>query len=569
MTTAELEQGVRRPAAVAPRTGIVDYLTTTDHKRIGLLYLFTGLGFFLLSGALSLLMRAELTFPDLQFMDEATYNQLFTMHGTGMIFFFASPVVFGLANYFIPLQIGAPDVAFPRLNALTYWLALAGGLIAFSGFLVGGAAAFGWTGYAPLSGPIFSPGNGSNLWIIGLAFSGTSGILGAINFVATIFSMRAPGMSMFRMPVFTWNMLVTSLLIMLTFPVLTGALAMLFIDRTLGGHFFDPAAGGSAILWQHLFWFFGHPEVYILILPFFGVVTEIIPVFSGKPVFGYRGFVFATMLIGVLSYSVWAHHMFATGVVDNLFFAMTSLMIAIPTGVKFFNWIATMWRGRLRFQTPMLFCIGFLFMFLIGGLTGPFLASPAIDYDVTDTYFVVAHFHYVLFGGSVFAAFAALYYWLPKMTGRMLNERLGVTHFWLTLVGMNLTFFPMHLLGLEGMPRRIADYPASHSDWTFLNVIITGGSAILAISVLVLGWNVVASVFMGRGVVAPDDPWGGYSLEWATSSPPPHHNFTSLPPIRSERPVFDARVAATPARGKAGGSSAPTDPAADQETDRG
>jgi cytochrome c oxidase subunit I len=543
MTTAELESGPRRAAVVAPRTGIVDYLTTTDHKRIGLLYLFTGLAFFLLSGALSLLMRAELTFPDLQFMDEATYNQLFTMHGTGMIFFFASPVVFGLANYFIPLQIGAPDVAFPRLNTLTYWLALAGGLIAFSGFLVGGAAAFGWTGYVPLSGPIFSPGNGSNLWIIGLAFSGTSGILGAINFVATIFTMRAPGMTMFRMPVFTWNMLVTSLLIMLTFPVLTGALALLFIDRTLGGHVFDPAAGGSAILWQHLFWFFGHPEVYILILPFFGVVTEIIPVFSSKPVFGYRGFIFATMLIGVLSYSVWAHHMFATGVVDNLFFAITSLMIAIPTGVKFFNWIATMWRGRLRFQTPMLFCIGFLFMFLIGGLTGPFLASPAIDYDVTDTYFVVAHFHYVLFGGSVFAAFAALYYWLPKMTGRMLDERLGVAHFWLTLVGMNLTFFPMHLLGLEGMPRRIADYPASHADWTLLNVIITGGSVILAISVLVLGWNVVASVFLGRGAAAPDDPWGGYSLEWATSSPPPHHNFTSLPPIRSERPVFDARLA--------------------------
>jgi len=568
MTTAELQQRARGPVLAGERAGIVDFLTTTDHKRIGLLYLFTGLGFFLLAGALSLVMRAELTFPDLQFLDEATYNQLFTMHGTGMIFFFASPVVFGLANYFIPLQIGAPDVAFPRLNALTYWLALGGGLIAFSGFLVGGAAAFGWTGYVPLSGPIFSPGSGSNLWIIGLVFAGTSGILGAVNFVATIFSMRAPGMTMFRMPVFTWNMLVTSLLIMLTFPVLTGALALLFIDRTLGGHVFDPAAGGSAILWQHLFWFFGHPEVYILILPFFGVVTEIIPVFSGKPVFGYRGFVFATMLIGVLSYSVWAHHMFTTGVVSNLFFAITSMMIAIPTGVKFFNWIATMWRGRLRFQTPMLFCIGFLLMFLVGGLTGPFLASPAIDYAVHDTYYVVAHFHYVLFGGSVFAAFAALYYWLPKMTGHMLDERLGVAHFWLTLVGMNLTFFPMHLLGLEGMPRRIADYPAS-SGWTLLNVIISGGSAILAVSILVLAWNVVASVFLGRGAVAPDDPWGGYSLEWATSSPPPHHNFTALPPIRSERPVFDARVAASAVRPEAAEPSVPTDPSADQETDRG
>jgi cytochrome c oxidase subunit I len=543
MTTAELQP--RAGAGHADeRSGIVDYLTTTDHKKIGVLYLFMGLAFLLISGTLSLFMRAELTFPDLQFMDTATYNQLFTMHGTGMIFFFASPVVFGFANYFLPLQIGAPDVAFPRLNALTFWLALGGGLVAFSGFFVGGAAAFGWTGYAPLSSAVFSPGTGTNLWIVGLIMSGSSGILGAVNFVATVFTMRAPGMTMFRLTIFVWNMLVTSLLIMLTFPVLTSALAMLLIDRTLGAHFFDPAAGGSAVLWQHIFWFFGHPEVYILILPFFGIVTEIIPVFSRKPVFGYRGFVFATILIGALSYSVWAHHMFATGVVDNLFFAITSMMIAIPTGVKFFNWIATMFRGRLRFDTPMLFCMGFLFMFLIGGLTGPFLASPAIDYAVTDTYFVVAHFHYVLFGGSVFAAFAGLYYWLPKMFGRRLDERLGTVHFWLMTIGMNVTFFPMHILGLEGMPRRIADYPASETSWTLLNVIITGGSVVLAISILVFGWNLVSSIFLGRGAVAGDDPWQGYALEWATSSPPPHHNFTHLPPIRSERPVFDARVAA-------------------------
>ncbi len=542
MTTAELQ-----PRAAVGHAdehgGIVEYLTTTDHKKIGVLYLFMGLAFLLISGTLSLFMRAELTFPDLQFMDTATYNQLFTMHGTGMIFFFASPVVFGFANYFLPLQIGAPDVAFPRLNALTFWLALGGGLVAFSGFFVGGAAAFGWTGYAPLSSAVFSPGTGTNLWIVGLIMSGSSGILGAVNFVATVFTMRAPGMTMFRLTIFVWNMLVTSLLIMLTFPVLTSALAMLFIDRTLGAHFFDPAAGGSAVLWQHIFWFFGHPEVYILILPFFGIVTEIIPVFSRKPVFGYRGFVFATILIGALSYSVWAHHMFATGVVDNLFFAITSMMIAIPTGVKFFNWIATMWRGKLRFETPMLFCMGFLFMFLIGGLTGPFLASPAIDYAVTDTYFVVAHFHYVLFGGSVFAAFAGLYYWLPKMFGHRLDERLGKVHFWLMTIGMNVTFFPMHILGLEGMPRRVADYPASETGWTTLNVIITGGSVVLAISILVFGWNLVSSIFLGRGAEAGDDPWHGYALEWATTSPPPHHNFTHLPPIRSERPVFDARIA--------------------------
>ena len=539
MTTAELEPVAPAPAR-SGRSGIVDYVTTTDHKKVGLLYIFAALVFFLVSGALSLLMRAELTEPGLQFVDRSTYDQLFTMHGTGMIFFFAAPVAIGLANFFVPLQIGAPDVAFPRLNALTFWLFLFGGLTAFSGFLsASGAAAFGWTGYAPLSEATWSPGTGADLWIMGLIMSGASGILSALNFVATVFTMRAPGMTMFRLPIFTWNILVTSLLILLTFPVLTAALAMLFIDRTVGGSFFDPASGGSAILWQHLFWFFGHPEVYILILPFFGIVTEIIPVFSGKRVFGYRGFVFATMLIGALSFSVWAHHMFATGVVSNLFFAMTSLAIAIPTGVKFFNWIATMWRGRLRFQTPMLFCIGFLFMFLIGGITGPFLASPAIDYAVTDTYYVVAHFHYVLFGGSVFAAFAGFYFWMPKMTGRLLSERLGRWHFWLMLIGMNLTFFPMHQLGLDGMPRRVADYPAD-AGWTALNQLITVGSVIIAISILIFAANVVISVFLRRGAVAPDDPWGGYSLEWWTSSPPPPHNFSSLPPIRSERPVYDA-----------------------------
>ncbi|HET7140921.1 MAG TPA: cbb3-type cytochrome c oxidase subunit I, partial [Candidatus Limnocylindria bacterium] len=493
-------------------------------------------------GILSLFMRAELTVPGLQFLDRGTYNQLFTMHGTGMIFFFAAPVAIGLANYFIPLQIGSPDVAFPRVNAFSYWLFLFGALTAFSGFLTAnGAAAFGWTGYAPLSDTTWSPGTGANLWIMGLIMTGTSGILGAVNFIGTTFTMRAPGMTMFRLPVFTWNILVMSLLIMLTFPVLTSALAMLFIDRTLGGAFFEPAQGGSAILWQHLFWFFGHPEVYILILPFFGIVTEIIPVFSGKRVFGYRGFVFATMLIGALSFSVWAHHMFTTGVVSTLFFAITSMMIAIPTGVKFFNWIATMWRGRLRFATPMLFSIGFLFMFLVGGITGPFLASPAIDYAVHDTYYVVAHFHYVLFGGSVFAAFAGFYFWMPKMTGRLLSERLGRWHFWLMLIGMNLTFFPMHQLGLDGMPRRVADYPAGETAWTDLNILISVGATILALSIAIFALNVVLSVFMRRGAVAANDPWGGYSLEWWTTSPPPHHNFTSLPPIRSERPVYDAR----------------------------
>jgi cytochrome c oxidase subunit 1 len=536
---------IARPAAAhaAPRSGLVEYLTTTDHKKIGLLYIGSGLVFFLIAGLLALFIRAELAAPGLQFLDEAVYNQLFTMHGTAMIFFFAAPVAFGFANFIIPLQIGAPDMAFPRLNALSFWLFLAGGLVAFSGFLTAnGAAAFGWTGYAPLSDATYSPGAGPNLWIVGLILSGASGILGAVNFIATIFTMRAPGMTMFRLPIFIWNMLVVSLLIVLTFPVLTSALVMLFLDRTVGAGFFDPAVGGSPILWQHLFWFFGHPEVYILILPFFGIVTEVIPVFSRKPLFGYRALVFATILIGALSFSVWAHHMFTTGAINTYFFGIVTMAIAIPTGVKFFTWIATMWRGRITFQTPMLFTIGFLFMFLAGGITGPILASPPIDYQVQDSYYVVAHMHYVLFGGSVFAAFAGFYFWIPKMTGRLLDERLGRLHFWGSLLGMNLTFFPMHILGMEGMPRRIADY-SSDTGWGPLNLLVTGGAVLLAASVLVFGANVVWSVLLGRGREAGDDPWKGNSLEWATSSPPPHHNFTSLPPIRSERPVFDARQA--------------------------
>jgi cytochrome c oxidase subunit 1 len=524
--------------------GLIELLTTTDHKWIGILYLATSIAFLIVGGILALVIRAELAFPELQFVDRPLYNQLFTMHGTGMIFFAIVPMGIGFANYILPLQIGAPDVAFPRLNALTYWLYLLGGLVAFSGFLTTtGAAAFGWTGYAPLSDATHSPGPGANLWIMGLLLSGTSGILGAINLVATTFAMRAPGMTMFRISIFAWNILVTSLLILLTFPVLTAALAILFLDRMLGAHAFDPTVGGSAILWQHLFWFFGHPEVYIMALPFFGVISEVIPVFSRKPIFGYTALVFATLLIGALSFSVWAHHMFTTGAVSNVFFSITSFAIAIPTGVKFFTWIATMWRGRLRFPSPMLFAIGFLFQFLIGGITGVIVASPAIDYHVQDTYYIVAHMHYVLFGGSAFAAFAAFYFWIPKMSGRLLSEGLGKLHFWLLVIGFNVTFFPMHQLGLAGMPRRIADYPAD-AGWGVLNLVSSIGSAFIALGVAVFVWNVIASVWMGRGAIAGPDPWEGNSLEWATSSPPPHHNFVSIPPIRSERPVFDAREAA-------------------------
>ncbi|CAN5305703.1 cytochrome c oxidase subunit I [soil metagenome] len=537
-----------------PKGGVVDWLTTTDHKKIGILYLVSAVGFFLLSGLLSLVIRAELAAPGLQIVGHQEYNELFTMHGTGMVFFFVVPTAIGLGNYFVPLQIGAPDVAYPRLNAFTYWLYIAGGLITFSGFLTaGGAAAVGWTGYAPLSSNTFSPGAGVDLWIVGLLLSGVSGILGAINFMATIFGMRVPGMTMFRMPIFCWNILVTSGLILFTFPVLSAAFAMLYIDRQIGGFFFDPSAGGDPILWQHLFWFFGHPEVYIMILPFFGVVTEIIPVFSRKPVFGYSGFVFATLLIGGYSLSVWAHHMFTTGAVNNPFFAATSMIIAVPTGVKFFNWIATMWRGKISMQTPMLFSVGFLFMFLIGGITGVFLASPPIDYHVHDTYYVVAHFHYVLFGGSVFAIFAAFYYWIPKISGRLMNEGLGKLHFWLLIIGFNMTFFPMHVLGLNGMNRRIADY-SSASGFQPLNILATAGAGILALAVTVFLINFFVS--MRKGEPAGDDPWGGYSLEWATTSPPPPHNFHRIPPVHSERPVFDDRAN----RGGAGAGGGPRGP---------
>jgi cytochrome c oxidase subunit 1 len=538
-TTAAAETA--RPAS---GSSLIQTLTTTDHKRIGVMYLVTSIGFFVLAGVLALLIRAELAFPELQLVEPGFYAELFTMHGTGMIFFAVVPLGIGLANYLLPLQIGAPDVAFPRLNALSYWLYLLGGIVAFSGFLTeGGAAAFGWTGYAPLSSATHSPSAGGNLWIMGLLLSGASGIMGAINLIATTFAMRAPGMTMFRIPIFVWSILVTSLLILLTFPVLTAALAMLFLDRTAGASFFEPALGGSAILWQHLFWFFGHPEVYIMALPFFGVISEVVPVFSRKPIFGYTALVFATLLIGVLSFSVWAHHMFTTGAINPVFFSVTSFAIAIPTGVKFFTWIATMWRGRLRFATPMLFAMGFLFQFLIGGITGVIVASPAIDYHVQDTYYVVAHMHYVLFGGSLFAAFAGFYFWIPKMSGRMLDEGLGKAHFWLLVIGFNVTFFPMHQLGLSGMPRRIADYPAG-AEWTELNVIASAGSVLIAIAMALFLWNVVHAIWMRRGAIAGPDPWEGNSLEWATSSPPPRHNFASMPPIRSERPVFDAREAA-------------------------
>ncbi|WIX82309.1 cytochrome c oxidase subunit I [Amycolatopsis carbonis] len=511
---------------------------TTDHKQIGIMYLVTSFAFFMAGGAMAMLIRTELARPGQQFLSQEQYNQLFTMHGTVMLLLYATPILFGFANFVLPLQIGSPDVAFPRLNAFSYWLYLFGGLIVLSGFLTpGGAADFGWFAYTPLSDAIHSPGVGADLWISGLIVSGLGTILGAVNMVTTVVCLRAPGMTMYRMPIFTWNILVTSILILLAFPILTAALFGLLADRHLGAHVFDPANGG-VILWQHLFWFFGHPEVYIVALPFFGIVSEIFPVFSRKPVFGYKGLVFATLAIAALSVAVWAHHMYATGAVLLPFFSFMTFLIAVPTGVKFFNWIGTMWKGQLSFETPMIFSMGFIVTFLFGGLTGILLAAPAIDFHVSDSYFVVAHFHYVLYGTIVFATFAGIYFWFPKITGRMMDEKLGKWHFWTTFIGFHGTFLVQHWLGAEGMPRRYADYLASDG-FTTLNTISTIGAYILGASTLPFIWNVFKSYRYGE-IVTVDDPWGyGNSLEWATSCPPPRHNFTELPRIRSERPAFE------------------------------
>jgi cytochrome c oxidase subunit 1 len=515
-------------------------IRTTDAKTIGLMYLTTSFVFFLLGGAMALIMRAELARPGLQFLSNEQYNQLFTMHGTVMLLLFATPLLFAFANYIVPLQIGAPDVAFPRLNAFAYWLYLFGGTIVMLGFATpGGAADFGWTAYAPLNSAVNSPGLGADMWLIGLLLSGLGTILGSVNMVTTIVTLRAPGMTMFRMPIFTWNILVTAVLALLVFPILAAMLAVLAADRYLGAQVFEPVSGGP-ILWQHLFWFFGHPEVYIVALPFFGIVTEVLPVFSRKPLFGYKTLIFATLAIAALSMTVWAHHMFATGKVLLPFFSFLSYLIAVPTGIKFFNWIGTMWRGQLTFETPMLFSLGFLVTFLFGGLSGVLLASPPVDFHVTDSYFVVAHFHYVLFGTIVFATYAGVYFWFPKMTGRMLDERLGKLHFWMTMIGFHTTFLVQHWLGGEGMPRRYADYLPGDG-FTTLNTISTIGAFVLGASSLPFLWNIWKSYTYGRPVEV-DDPWGyGASLEWATSCPPPRHNFTQLPRIRSERPAFDVK----------------------------
>jgi cytochrome c oxidase subunit 1 len=513
------------------------WITTTDHKRIGVLYGVTAFAFFLIGGLEALLIRLQLSHSGNTVVSAQTYNELFTMHGTTMVFLAVMPLSAAFFNFVIPLQIGARDVAFPRLNAFSYWVFLLGGLFLNASFLVGAAPNAGWFGYANLTSSQYSPGHHIDFWVLGLQVLGIASIAAGINFIVTIVNMRAPGMRLMRMPVFTWMSLVTQFIIVTAFPVITVALVFLMFDRYFGTNFYQVAAGGDVLLWQHLFWLFGHPEVYILILPAMGIISDVIPTFSRKPLFGYAVVVYSGLLIAVLGWGVWAHHMFQVGLgpIAESVFAATTMMIAIPTGVKIFNWIATMWGGRIRFTTSMLFAVGFIAMFIIGGLSGVMHSSPPADLQQTDTYFVVAHFHYVLFGGAMMGIFAGIYYWWPKVTGRLLSEGIGKTHFWLTIIGSNLAFFPMHFIGLLGMPRRIYTYDAALGLDT-LNLVSTVGAFVMGTGMLVFVFNVLWS--RTRGQPAGNDPWGGATLEWSISSPPPAYNFSVIPEVRSRMPLW-------------------------------
>jgi cytochrome c oxidase subunit I len=521
------------------RTGWTSWVTTTDHKRIGIMYMVLTFVFFILGGTEALMMRLQLAQANNTLLTPETYNELFTMHGTTMIFLFVVPMMAGLGNYFVPLMIGARDMAFPKLNALSFWLLAAGGVV-FYGSLFFNPPECGWTCYAPLSEHAYTPTGGTDAWIYLIHLTGLSSLIGSINFYATIANMRARGMGWGRMPLFVWAILTYSILLILSLPVVAGAVTLLLTDRHFGTHFYDPTNGGSPLLWQHLFWFFGHPEVYIMVIPGFGIISEVLPVFARKPIFGYKAIAASTIVIGFLGMLVWAHHMFATPspAYVMIFFMLSSFLIGVPTGIKIFNWIATLWRGTVEFRTPLLFAAGFLGTFLIGGITGIFLAVFPVDWQLTDTYFVVAHLHYVLMGGAVFAIFAGIYYWFPKITGRMLNETLGKASFWLMLVGFHVTFLIQHSLGLDGMPRRIYEYQ-NVGHLQLYNMISTVGSFILALGVLLTVINVARS--LKAGAIAGADPWKANTLEWFTTSPPPVNNFDVVPRIRSVEPMKDIR----------------------------
>jgi cytochrome c oxidase subunit I len=526
---------------------IHEWVTTVDHKRLGLLYIAYALVFLIVGGIEATVLRLQLIRPHNNLVSPQVFNRMFTMHGTTMIFFVVMPMLFGFANYLIPLMIGARDMAFPRLNAFSFWVTAFGGLLLYFSLVganglygAGNAPDVGWFAYAPLTSQTFSPGHSTDFWILALLVSGFGSIGTAINILATILCMRCPGMSLGKMPLFAWLYLVTAALVVLAISPLTAAQIMLLVDRYLGGHFFDTQAGGSAVIWMHFFWIFGHPEVYVLVLPAFAFASEIIPVFSRKPIFGYSVMVAATVAIGFISMSVWAHHMFTVGMGAgaNTFFVLSTMAIAVPTGIKIFNWLATMWGGKIEFKTPMLFCVGFLFQFLIAGLTGIMLSCAPFDWQLGNSYFVVAHFHYVIVGGILFTTFAAMYYWFPKMTGRMYSERLGQLHFWLFLIGFHLTFDFMHIPGLLGMPRRIYTYEPGRG-WDSWNLIVTVGVFFQAAAILVLFVNLLWSY--SRGAHAGGDPWDAWTLEWSVPSPPPAYNFASIPTIRSRRPLWDLK----------------------------
>lgn len=517
-----------------------EWLSTVDHKKIGIMYMVSAFVFFVIGGVEALLMRVQLGIPGNTFLDPDVYYQLMTMHGTTMIFLGVMPMSVGLANYVVPIMVGARDMAFPRLNAMSIWLFILGALMLYVSFLAGGAANGGWFAYTPLTTKTYSPTHGMDYWILGLLLTGVASIAGAVNFIVTILNLRAPGMTLNRMPLFVWMMLITSFLMIFAFPSLTVAQIMLLFDRNFGTRFYDATQGGDPLMWQHLFWFFGHPEVYILILPAFGIISEILPTFARKPIFGYAFIAYSGVAIGFLGFLVWAHHMFAVGLgpLADAFFSGASFLIAIPTGVKILNWIGTLWGGSLNMKAPLYYAIGLIAMFLIGGISGITLASPPIDLQQTDSYYVVAHMHYVMFGGSVFGLLAGTYYWFPKITGRILGERLGKLQFWVLLIGFNLTFFPMHLAGTIGMPRRIHTYEAGIGlEWS--NLLETIGAFGIALSFLIMAYNVIASLRAGEPATA--DPWDGATLEWGTESPPPVYNFARIPTVHSRRPMWDVK----------------------------